>query len=174
MVVKKNLMHNRIRGNMALGNNRTEPGTQYQSSNLSLESSKPRTQHHRPVWSQHPQIIHYQYFYIFCVFYMFCFYRIHIELERTRDMSAMSSRDMYNRQPSPQMERLADKKIKRLTDRQNNNQINWLPNLPAEYIICKVFTCKLGHLYHYLWQSVCRLDIIIFRTLIMLLLYHHQ
>ena len=39
-------MHNRIRGNMALGNNKTEPGTQYQSSNLSLESSKPHIEHH--------------------------------------------------------------------------------------------------------------------------------
>ena len=36
---------------------------------------------------------------------------MHIELERTRDMGAMS-RDMYNRQPSPQMERLEDKNNK--------------------------------------------------------------
>ena len=109
---------------------------------------------------------------------MFCFYRIHIELERTRDMSAMSSRDMYNRQPSPQMERLADKKngkVDRQTEQQSDQLIDCQIHQQNILFVRFLFANFLpGRLYHYLWQSVCRLDIIIFRTLIMLLLYHHQ
>ena len=75
---------------------------------------------------------------MYVIWYFMCYYsyRIHIELERTRDMSAMSSRDMYNRQPSPQMERLADKKIiNGKVDRQTNQSDQLMPNLLAEYIL---------------------------------------
>ena len=153
-------MHNRIRGNMALGNNKTEPGTQYQSSNLSLESSKPHTQHHQPVWSQH----------LFNIS-IFIFFGISCVIILTGSTSSLSGHETCRPcrheicttdNPRHKWKGQQTKIINGKVDRQTNQPDQLMLNLLAEYVYFADFL--VGHLYHYpfLYQSVCSLNIIIF------------